>query len=163
MGKHDKTDEIKKAVNEEKNEVSELQEQYNELDDRYKRLLAEFENFKKRNTKEKYEIYENAKIAIVERLLPAIDSLEKANDTNTKDEEFKKGMELVYKQFIDFLNDIDVEIIKTIGEMFDPELHEAIHTEKGKAEDEGKIIKEFRKGYKLGSKVIRHAMVIVSK
>ena len=136
--------------------------EYDELDDRYKRILAEFENFKKRSAKERESLYNSILSDVVEVMLPILDNLENAAKVETKDEEYKKGIELVLKQFQDTLKTKGVEEIKTVGETFDPELHEAVSSVQDDAKGEKEIVQEYRKGYKIGNKVIRHSMVVVA-
>ena len=136
--------------------------EYDELDDRYKRILAEFENFKKRSSKERESLYNSILSDVVEVMLPILDNLENASRVETKDEEYKKGIELVLKQFQDTLKAKGVEEIQTVGEIFDPELHEAVSSVQDDTKDEKEIVQEYRKGYKIGSKVIRHSMVVVA-
>ena len=149
---------------EEKKQVKEMvpKEDYDELEDRYKRILAEFENFKKRSGKEREILYNSILSDVVEVMLPILDNLENAAKVETKDEEYKKGVELVLKQFRDTLASKGVEEIKTIGEKFDPELHEAVSSIQDDTKGEQEIVQEYRKGYKIGSKVIRHSMVVVA-
>lgn len=135
---------------------------YEELDDRYKRILAEFENFKKRSSKERDSLYNSILSDVVEVILPVVDNLENAAKVETQDEEYKKGVELVLKQFKDVLKAKGVEEIKTVGETFDPELHEAVSSIQDDNLGEKEIAEEYRKGYKIGSKVIRHSMVVVA-
>lgn len=136
--------------------------EYDELDDRYKRILAEFENFKKRSGKERENLYNSILSDVVEIMLPILDNLENAAKVETKDEEYKKGIELVLKQFQDTLKSKGVEEIKAMGETFDPELHEAVSSVQDDTKGEKEIVQEYRKGYKIGSKVIRHSMVVVA-
>ena len=136
--------------------------EYDELDDRYKRILAEFENFKKRSAKERESLYNSILSDVVEVMLPILDNLENAAKVETKDEEYKKGIELVLKQFQDTLKAKGVEEIKTVGETFDPELHEAVSSIQDDTKGEKEIVQEYRKGYKIGTKVIRHSMVVVA-
>ena len=136
--------------------------EYDELDDRYKRILAEFENFKKRSSKERESLYNSILSDVVEVMLPILDNLENASRVETKDEEYKKGIELVLKQFQDTLKAKGVEEIQTVGEIFDPELHEAVSSVQDDTKNEKEIVQEYRKGYKIGSKVIRHSMVVVA-
>ena len=136
--------------------------EYDELDDRYKRMLAEFENFKKRSAKERESLYNSILSDVVAGMLPILDNLENASKIETKDEEYKKGIELVLKQFQDTLKSKGVEEIKTVGETFDPELHEAVSSIQDETKGEKEIVQEYRKGYKIGSKVIRHSMVVVA-
>lgn len=135
---------------------------YEELDDRYKRILAEFENFKKRSTKEREGLYNTILSDVVEVILPVVDNLENAVKVETRDEEYKKGIELVLKQFKEVLASKGVEEIKTVGETFDPELHEAVSSIQDESLGEKEIAQEYRKGYKIGNKVIRHSMVVVA-
>ena len=136
--------------------------EYDELDDRYKRILAEFENFKKRSAKERESLYNSILSDVVAVMLPILDNLENAAKVETKDEEYKKGIELVLKQFQDTLKAKGVEEIKTVGETFDPELHEAVSSVVDDTKGEKEIVQEYRKGYKIGTKVIRHSMVVVA-
>lgn len=136
--------------------------EYDELDDRYKRILAEFENYKKRSAKERENLYNSILSDVVEVMLPILDNLENAVKVETKDEEYKKGIELVLKQFQDTLKAKGVEEIQTVGETFDPELHEAVSSVQDDTKGEKEIVQEYRKGYKIGSKVIRHSMVVVA-
>ena len=99
---------------------------------------------------------------IVSSILPILDNLENAVKAESKDEEYKKGIELVLKQFQDTLKSKGVEEIKTVGETFDPELHEAVSSVQDETKGEKEIVQEYRKGYKIGTKVIRHSMVVVA-
>ena len=99
---------------------------------------------------------------IVSSILPILDNLENAAKAESKDEEYKKGIELVLKQFQDTLKSKGVEEIKTVGETFDPELHEAVSSVQDDTKGEKEIVQEYRKGYKIGTKVIRHSMVVVA-
>lgn len=137
-------------------------EDYDELDDRYKRILAEFENFKKRSGKEREGLYNSILSDVVEVMLPVLDNLENAAKVETQDEEYKKGVELVLKQFKDVLSSKGIEEIKTVGETFDPELHEAVSSIQDENLGEKEIAQEYRKGYKIGNRVIRHSMVVVA-
>ena len=157
----DKKEELEEKKKEISNEMVSKQD-YDELDDRYKRILAEFENFKKRNAKERDGLYNSILSDIVEVLLPIVDNLENAVKVETSDENYKQGIELVLKQFKDVLTSKGVEEIKAIGETFDPEIHEAVGSVQDETKGEKEIVQEYRKGYKLGTKVIRHSMVVVA-
>lgn len=163
----DKKEELEneKVQNEENTENNELQSKQQELDeltDRYKRILAEFENHKKRSQKEREGLYNSILGDIVEVILPILDNLENASKVETSDENYKKGIELVLKQFQDVLKSKGVEEIKALGETFDPELHEAVSSVQDDSKGEKEIIQEYRKGYRIGHKVIRHSMVVVA-
>ncbi|MCI8362033.1 MAG: nucleotide exchange factor GrpE [Clostridia bacterium] len=171
MSEENKNEETVQKVDvvEEKDEITKLKdtillqkEQLEDQEDRLKRLMAEFDNFKKRSSKEREGLYNSLISDIVTSLLPVIDNLEKAVSAKTEDEAYKQGVELVLKQFKEVLTANGVQEIEAVGTPFDPEVHEAV----GMVTDETlgeKIIKEeYRKGYKIGSKVIRHSMVVVA-
>lgn len=171
MSEENKNEETVEEVDipEEKDEQTKLKdtillqkEQLEEQEDRLKRLMAEFDNFKKRSSKEREGLYNSLISDIITSLLPVIDNLEKAVSVKTEDEAYKQGVELVLKQFKDVLTTNGVQEIEAVGMPFDPEVHEAV----GMVTDETlgeKIIKEeYRKGYKIGNKVIRHSMVVVA-
>ncbi len=138
------------------------QQELDELNDRYKRVLAEFENFKKRSGKERETLYNSILGDLVEVFLPIVDNLENAVKVETKDEEYKKGVELVLKQFKTILKSKGVEEIPAIGETFDPNLHEAVSSIQDEEKGTQEIVQEYRKGYKIGTRVIRHSMVVVA-
>ena len=137
-------------------------EDYDALDDHFKRILAEFENFKKRSKKERESLYNSILSDVVESILPILDNLENAAKAETKDENYKQGIELVLKQFNDVLKSKGIEEIEAEGETFDPELHEAVRSVQDETKGEKEIVEVYRKGYKIGNKVIRHAMVSVA-
>ena len=153
-------EEKKEAKKEHKEMVP--KEDYDELDDRYKRILAEFENFKKRSGKEREGLYNSILSDVVEVILPVLDNLENAAKVETQDEEYKKGIELVLKQFKNVLASKGIEEIKTVGETFDPELHEAVGSVVDENLGEKEIKEEYRKGYIIDGKVIRHSLVVVA-
>ena len=137
-------------------------QQFDEIEDRYKRLMAEFDNYKKRSSKEREGLYNSLISDIVTSFLPILDNLEKAVNTNTADENYKQGVQMVLKQFTDTLGALGVQTIETVGKTFDPELHEAVSSVQDDNLGEKEIKEEFRKGYKIGNKVIRHSMVVVA-
>ena len=143
-------------------DYNKLQEDYNELDDRYKRLFAEFENYKKRSQKEKDSIYGMITGDVVATMLPIMDNLEKAADAKTEDTKYQEGVKLVGRQFQEALKRLGLEEIETLGQKFDPEFHEAVSHVEDNTKGEQEIVQEFRKGYKIGNKVVRHSMVIVA-
>lgn len=138
------------------------QQELDELNDRYKRVLAEFENYKKRSGKERETLYNSILSDIVEVFLPIVDNLENALKIETQDEEYKKGIELILKQFKDILKSKGVEEIPAVGENFDPTLHEAVSSIQDPEKNAQEIVQEYRKGYKIGNKVVRHSMVVVA-
>ncbi|MBR3152025.1 MAG: nucleotide exchange factor GrpE [Clostridia bacterium] len=160
----EKIEEVKEEVKNEEviSEEPEENQELKEMEDRYKRLLAEFENFKKRNVKEK-EMLRNMLVSdIMIMILPVIDNLEKACNTNTEDTAYQDGIKMVLKQLKDVLASNGVKEIETVGKPFDPELHEAVSHVQDENLGENIIKEEFRKGYIIGTKVIRHSMVIVA-
>ncbi len=163
MEENEKTEEIELEENNEKKDNSKMQEELDNTTDRLKRLMAEFDNFKKRSAKEREVLYSSIVGDIACKLLPVLDNLEKAANAETEDENYKQGIDLVLKQYIDMLKSFGIEEIESIGKTFDPELHEAISMVQDENLGEKEIKEEFRKGYKLGDKVIRHAMVIVNE
>lgn len=136
--------------------------EYDELNDHYKRILAEFDNYKKRNQKEKESLYSSVLSDVIEVMLPVVDNLENALKAETQDENYKQGIELVLKQFKDVLKSKGVEEIPAVGETFDPSLHEAVSSVQDPDKNVQEIVQEYRKGYKIGSRVIRHSMVVVA-
>ncbi|MBI5046298.1 nucleotide exchange factor GrpE [Candidatus Micrarchaeota archaeon] len=125
-------------------------------------LQADFENYKKRNTKETEFIRENAAANMVASLLPIIDEFELAfshsHKAKSSDEHFHKGMELIYAKLLDLLKKESVEEMKVLGEKFDPYNHDALRQGEG---DSGKVIEVIQKGYLFKGKVLRHAKVVV--
>lgn len=165
----EKDDEVKENISEveviEDNsnvEEDKTKQELNEMTDRYKRLLAEFENYKKRTQKDKEGIKDLLVSDIMTSILPVIDNLEKAAQTQTEDTAYQDGIKMVLKQLKDVLLYNGVKEIETVGKNFDPELHEAVSHVTDEKYGQNTIIEEFRKGYKIGTKVIRHSMVIVA-
>ena len=146
----------------ENNEIEKLKAELEETTDRYKRMMAEFDNYKKRSAKERDALYNSLVADIVTSLLPILDNLEKAVTAKTEDESYKQGVEMVLKQFIDTLSSLGVQEIETVGTTFNPEFHEAVSSVQDENLGEKEIKEEFRKGYKIGDKVIRHSMVVVA-
>ena len=143
-------------------QISKLKDELEDVKDRHTRLIAEFDNLKKRSAKEREGLYNSIIGDIVSSLLPVIDNLEKATEAESKDEEYKKGIELVLKQFKDVLNANGVKEIEAVGQPFDPELHEAVSMIQDENFGEKVVAQEYRKGYMIGNKVIRHSMVVVA-
>ncbi len=146
----------------ENTEISNIKQELEEITDRYKRLMAEFDNYKKRSAKERDALYNSLVADIVTSLLPTLDNLEKAVSVKTEDENYKQGVEMVLKQFVDTLGALGVKEIETVGTTFNPEYHEAVSSVQDENLGEKEIKEEFRKGYKIGDKVIRHSMVVVA-
>lgn len=132
--------------------------------ERYMRLMAEFQNYKRRAAKEKTDTLQYANEKIVGELLPVLDNFERALGTETEDMEgYAKGMQLIFEQLKTALGNAGLEEIKAMDEDFDPNVHNAVMTETIEETDDGKITKVLQKGYKLRDKVIRPSMVAVNK
>ena len=132
--------------------------------ERYMRLMAEFQNYKRRAAKEKTDTLQYANEKIVGDLLPVIDNFERALATETDDlEGYAKGMQLIFEQFKKALENVGLEEIKAMDEEFDPNVHNAVMTDNIEDKDDGKITKVLQKGYKLRDKVVRPSMVAVNK
>lgn len=163
MAEEEKKEKVEsKEVEGENNELEKTKQELEETTDRLKRIMAEFENFKKRNSKEREVLYNSLVADIIASFLPVQDNLEKAISVKTEDESLKQGIELVVKQIKDIFQKFGVEEIETVGKPFDPELHEAVSMVQDETMGEKIVKEEFRKGYKIGNKVIRHAMVVVA-
>ena len=143
-------------------EVNPWEEKYNAEHDSYLRLAADYDNFRKRSQKEKEQSYGNGKADAVEKLLPVYDNLERALNQPTEDAAYKKGVEMTMTQLVSIFNSLGVEIFGQVGDTFDPNIHNAVmHTEdEGVAENT--ITQVFQKGFKLGEKIVRFAMVQVA-
>jgi len=138
------------------------EEKYNAEHDAYLRLAADYDNFRKRTIKEKEQSYGNGKSDAVAKLLPVYDNLERALNQPTADEAYKKGVEMTMTQLVQIFEGLGVEIFGNAGDTFDPNLHNAVmHTEDDSVE-ENTITQVFQKGFKLGEKIIRFAMVQVA-
>lgn len=153
----------------EQNEINELKDKLNlqkqeleEKEDRIKRLMAEFENFKKRSDKERTGLYSSVMGDVITSLLPVLDNLEKACKAESKDEQYKSGIEMVLNQFKDVLKNNGVTEIEAVGKKFDPALHEAVSLVEDPNLSEKEIKEEFRKGYMIGDRVLRHSLVVVA-
>jgi len=157
-----KNEELKQENCVEDNELNSVKSELEETTDRLKRLMAEFDNFKKRSAKEREGLYNSLLSDIVGSFLPVVDNLEKAVNSNTEDEGYKQGVELVLKQFMDVLSSLGVKEIEGVGSTFNPEYHEAVSLVQDETLGEKEIKEVFRKGYKIGEKVIRHSMVVVA-
>ncbi|RMG85423.1 MAG: nucleotide exchange factor GrpE [Bacteroidetes bacterium] len=148
-------------------ELAALQQQYDELKDKYMRLLADFENYKKRAVREKMEFMQTAAADTMAALLPVLDDFDRAkknSDDENSVEKFSEGVELVYQKLHNVLRQRGLEAMKTDGEDFDAEYHEALTEIPAPTEElKGKIVDTVEKGYKLKDKIIRHAKVVVGK
>jgi len=143
-------------------EVNEWEEKYNAERDAHLRVAAEFDNFRKRTLKEKEQSYGNGKADAVEKLLPVYDNLERALNQPCTDEAYKKGVEMTMTQLVGIFAGLGVEIFGNVGETFDPNFHNAVMHTEDESLGENVISQVFQKGFKLGEKIIRFAMVQVA-
>jgi len=136
-----------------------------ETRDRLLRLTAEFDNFRKRTQKEKDSLYRDGMASAAQSFLPLADNIERCIDAAADDanvQEIKKGMDMILKQLKDILKAMSIEEISAVGEEFNPELHEAVMHIEDDAVDTNIVMEEFKKGYMMNGKVIRHSMVKVA-
>ncbi len=149
-----------KAIQAELDAAKELAEGNKE---KYTRLLSEFDNMRARNEKESAEMSDKGAMEALEKILPVIDNLERALDTIEEDNKtpFQEGIEKIYKQLMDTLEEIGVKPMNAVGTEFDPTFHNAVIHEEDEAQGENLVIEEMQKGYMYKEKVLRHAMVKV--
>ena len=138
------------------------EEKYNAEHDAHLRLAAEYDNFRKRTAKEKDQTYSNGKGDAIAKLLPVYDNLERALNQPTEDSAYKKGVELTMNELVKIFTGMGVEIFGEPGETFDPEMHNAVMHLEDESLGENVIAQVFQKGFKLGDKVVRFAMVQVA-
>ncbi len=152
-----------KETNEE-NEVKNLEKKCDDYAKKMQKVAADFENYKKRVLKEKQTTYADALIEAVEAFLPLMDNFERALKVSSDCEKdpFREGIEMLFKQFEEAFFKLGVKEIKSLGETFDPQLHNAVMHIEDESFSDGEIIEELQKGYLLGDKVIRHSMVKVA-
>ena len=138
------------------------EEKYNAEHDSYLRLAADYDNFRKRTAKEKEASYTNGKADAVAKLLPVYDNLERALNQQTEDAAYKKGVEMTMTELVKIFTALGVEIFGNAGETFDPNLHNAVMHCEDENLGENVIAMVFQKGFKIGDKVVRFAMVQVA-
>ena len=151
-------------------ELKKLSDERHELNDRLARRQAEFDNFRKRTERERIETYNRALGEVVRRLLPVLDNLQRALDAERlvevkESEEFRHflhGVELINRQLGGVLEGLGIEVVPTVGERFDPHVHEAVATEETDAHEPDTVTQEMQRGYRLGDKLLRPAMVKVA-
>lgn len=130
--------------------------------DKYLRLFAEYDNYRKRTSKEKMESYGDATAKTISEILPIIDNFERAIEVPCSDENYQKGIEMIFSQLMDIIKKIGVQEIEALNKPFDPNLHNAIKQVENEELESNIVCEVFQKGYKLGDRVIRHAMVSVN-
>lgn len=172
LSKEAKSNENKEVADEDISEEISVEDLKKQADDRYARLMAEFQNFKKRSAKEKQDIHSYANEKIIKDLLDVLDNFERAislmdngNDDIKSDENnaMQEGISLIYSQLLEVLKKAGLEEIEALGQEFDPKFHHAVLNDPSDEFKSGEVSKVLQKGYKLNDRVIRPAMVVVSE
>lgn len=161
--KQEKTDGEKPEKNTAESETDKLQKELAAAKEAHIRTLAEYDNYRKRSTKEKQAAYGDAKADCIKELLPMMDNFERAIAAEATDvESFKKGVEMIFKSFGDVLSKLGVEAFGEKGEKFDPNIHNGVMHIEDEELPENSVAEVFSKGYKLGDRILRPAMVKVA-
>lgn len=141
-----------------------MKEKIEELEDRVKRQMAEFDNFRKRTEKEKTAMFETGARSVIEKILPVVDNFERGLASvpeEEKDGALAQGMQMIYKQLMTELENLDVKPIPAVGEEFNPEFHNAVMQTQSDEFESGVVAQELQKGYTYRDSVVRHSMVAV--
>lgn len=157
-----KTDKKEKKKKDKKQDV--MKEKIEELEDRVKRQMAEFDNFRKRTEKEKTAMFETGAKSVIEKILPVVDNFERGLASVSEEEKegaLAQGMQMIYKQLMTELENLDVKPIPAVGEEFNPEFHNAVMQTQSDEFESGVIAQELQKGYTYRDSVVRHSMVAV--
>ena len=166
MKKEKKKDENVQEVAEETTQPSKeelLEKELAEKNDQFMRVCAEYDNFRKRSQKEKQDIYSSSKADVIKDLLPILDNIDRAQDNKEASfEDYKKGIDLIFAQFAQLLEKTGVESFGERGDEFDPNIHNAVMTVEDAELGENTVAQVFTKGYKLGDRIIREAVVKVA-
>lgn len=145
-----------------KEELKNIASAADEIEDKYKRVCAEYDNYRKRTAKERETVYSEAYTDALRDILPVLDNLERAlafSSVSEQNDKLTEGVKMTVNQFIDLLKRMGVESVGKIGDKFDPNLHNAVMHEENEELNENEITEVFQKGYKIGDRVIRYAMV----
>lgn len=164
--KEKKEDEILEKEAEAEEEACEVPEEEDselkKMNDKYLRVVAEYDNYRKRTQREKESIYPEAKAEVTAKFLPVLDNMERALAAANETDPLYEGVKMILKQFDEALKSVGVEYIEAVGQKFDPKFHNAVmHVEDDEA-GENEIVEEFQKGYKIGDRIVRHSMVKVA-
>ena len=155
-------EEVTEETVEETPEVNPWEEKYNAERDAHLRCAAEYDNFRKRTIKEKEASYGNGKADAVAKMLPIYDNLERALNQETSDAAYKKGVEMTMNELLKIFTGLGVEVFGNVGDAFDPNLHNAVMHIENEELPENSLAAVFQKGFKIGDKVVRFAMVQVA-
>lgn len=160
----EKQEPVEEAAAEEQapDEVQQLQTENEELKNKVLRQMAEFDNFRKRTIKEKEDLTFFVKSGCAEPLILLMDNFERALQCESSDENFKKGVEMLFEQFKSSLSGLGIQEIDCVGKPFDPNYHNAVNQVQDENFGENTVCQVLQKGYQLGDKVVRHAMVVVA-
>lgn len=139
-----------------------LEAELADMKDKYLRLMAEYDNYRKRTAKQLLDNSQTAKCNTISDILPVFDNFERAAGAESTDETYKSGVQMIFNQFSDMLTKLGVEIIDPTGQEFDPEIANAVNRIEDPELGENIVAQTFQKGYKMGDKVIRYAMVVVA-
>lgn len=162
MSENPETENEKEVAEAEKTAEEKLTEELSNQKDMYLRLMAEYDNFRKRTAKEKSETFSDAVVKTLSEILPVIDNFERAISADTTDDSFKSGVVMIFNQLKESLKKIGVEEINPIGQQFDPNFANAVNQIEDENLGENEVAQVFQKGYRLGDKIIRYAMVVVA-
>ncbi len=156
-------DQTETAAENEQPEQDKTAEELKAVKDQLLRTMAEYDNFRKRSQREKDALRADIVTNVTSKFLPIMDNLERALAAECSDENYKSGVKMIYDSFMQTLSDLGVEEIKSDGEMFSPSFHQAVQKLQTDDAESGKIVQTFAKGYKIGDKVIRFAVVAVAE
>ena len=156
-----KTDE-KKGKDKKEEKQPDLKAEMDALNDKYLRICAEYDNFRKRSQKEKDSLYGDVKAETLKKFLPVYDNLVRALAQSTEDEAYRRGVEMIMNQFNVTMEKLGVTEIECLGKKFDPAFHNAVMHVEDEEKGENEIVEVFQKGFMMGDKVIRFAMVKVA-
>jgi molecular chaperone GrpE len=143
--------------------LEEIRRERDGLQDRLLRTAAEFDNYRKRMDRERRDLAEYTASEVVSELLPIIDNLERALQASAPEDPLRKGVELIHKQMLDILRKRGVKPIEALGADFDPNFHQAVIHEESAEHREGEVMEELQRGYVVGDRLLRPAMVKVAK
>ena len=147
----------------EANEADKVAEELSAVKEQLVRTMAEYDNFRKRSQREKDALRTDIIVNVTSKFLPVMDNLERALSADCTDENYKSGVKMIYDSFMETLKNLSVEEIESDGADFSPNLHQAVQKIQSETVESGKVAQTFAKGYKIGDKVIRFAVVAVAE
>lgn len=147
----------------EANEADKVADELSAVKEQLVRTMAEYDNFRKRSQREKDALRADIIVNVTSKFLPVMDNLERALNADCADENYKSGVQMIYDSFMETLKNLGVEEIESDGADFSPNLHQAVQKIQSETVESGKVAQTFAKGYKIGDKVIRFAVVAVAE